>query len=287
MAWSDFEFFLAVARGGSHAAAARALHVDPTTVGRRLTVLQEALGTQLFERRVGGLRLTEAGSQLVPRAERMEAEAFGAERELRGADARLTGEVRVTAPDGIVVHVLLPRLHELRRVHPGLEIEVRAEMRTADLARREADIAVRLARPKEPSLVARRAGTMRFALYASHDYLAARGTPRKVADLAAHDFIAFDIGVALPQIQWLQKQVPNARYVLRLNNTTTVTAACAAGHGITLLPTFVAADDPRLTALLPRITGPTRELWVVTHQAVRRNARVTVMTEWLGRVLAI
>jgi DNA-binding transcriptional LysR family regulator len=286
MPWSDFEVFLALARGGSHAAAASTLQVDPTTVGRRIQALHEALGAQLFERTATGLRLSETGQRLLPRVERMEGEVLAAMRELRGADARLEGSVRITAPDGLVNYVLVPRLAELRRLHPGLEVEVRAEAKVSDLSRREADVALRLSRPKESGLVARRVGSMRFGLYAAQDYLALHGTPRSVAELSEHEFIAFDGGVELPQQRWLRDRVAQARNTLRFNTTASVVAACLAGHGIALLPTFAAVHEPRLVALVPRLAGPTRELWVVTHQAIRRNARVAAVSSWLARALA-
>jgi DNA-binding transcriptional LysR family regulator len=287
MVWDDLRVFLAVHRLGSHKAAARLLGIDPTTVGRRLAALEAALGARLALRTPDGLRTTPAGAKLVPHAERMEAEALESKRALEGADARLEGWLRVTAADGFIQYVLLPRLEEFRREHPRVFIDLRADHRVLDLSRREADIAIRLVRPKEPALVARRLGEMRSSLFASEAYLTKRGAPRNVAALAGHDFIGFDASLDdLPQMKWLRRIVPEPHFVLRATTTAAQVAACAEGHGIALLPSFVAPREPRLHQLLPRLVGPSRDMWAVTHGDLRTNARTSTFIAWVTRVAA-
>ncbi|MGZ3422276.1 MAG: LysR family transcriptional regulator [Polyangiales bacterium] len=286
MVWRDFEVLLAVHRSGSHRAAARTLGVDPTTVGRRLAALDEAMRARMFDRTPQGLVLTAAGKAVLPRAERVEAEMVAAARELEGADARVAGSVRVTASDGFVQYVLVPALPTLRREQPALEIELRVDTKVLDLSRREADVAVRLSKPSEPSLVARRLGTMELGLYASRSYIDAHGAPRSTRDLASHAFVGFDASFdKLPQQRWLRRTVPELRYALRANLTTTLVAACAAGLGLALLPTFVAPHEPQLVRVLPKIEGPEREIWAVSHVDLRKNARVSLTTSWLLRLL--
>lgn len=280
--WDDLRVFLAVHRRSSHAAAGRELGVDATTIGRRLGALERSLGARLFDRTPSGLAPTEAGAALFARAERIEAEVLASEREIRGTDARLTGAVRVTAGDGLVHYVLVPALAELRRTHPGISVELRADTRSLDLSRREADVAVRLSRPREPSLVARRLGAMRFGLYAGRAYLARRGAPRTAGDLADHDFVGFEASLDdLPQVRWLRRAVPAVRWAVRASTTTAQVLACAEGLGVALLPTFAAADA-RLVPLLPRLACPSREAWIVVHEDVRRNARVEAVIAWLA-----
>jgi len=288
MVWDDLRLFLAAHRHRSHAAAGRALGVDATTVGRRLAALEEALGARLFDRTPTGLAPTEAGATLFARAERVEAEVLASERELRGADARLTGTVRVTAGDGLVHYALCPALPELARAHPGLTVELRADTRALDLSRREADVAVRLSRPKEPALVARRLGAMRFGLYAGRDLLARRAAPRRLSDLTDAPFVGFEPALdGLPQVRWLRRALGGEpRWVTRASTTTAQLLACAAGVGVALLPTFVAAADPRLVPLLPRLAGPTREAWLVAHEQVRRSARVEAVAAWIAAATA-
>jgi len=287
MLWDDLRVFLAVHRLGSHKRAGRLLGVDATTVGRRITTLEKALGVRLFLRTPERLQATPAGLRLVLRAERMEAEALDAERELLAEDSRLEGTLRVTAGDGFVNYVLLPALAGFRREHPHLSIDLRGDARVLDLSRREADVAVRLVRPKEPALVARRLGPLRFSLFASQGYIERRGAPRSVAALATHDLIGFDPSLDdLPHTRWLHKMVAEPRYVVRANTTAAQAVACAEGHGIALLPGFIAPREPRLRRLMPRLVGPSREMWGVTHVDLRANARVEAFLDWLGRLVA-
>jgi DNA-binding transcriptional LysR family regulator len=216
----------------------------------------------------------------------MEAEANQAERELSAADTRLEGSLRITATDGFAHYVLLPALGEFLRDHPGLSVEVRTDNRVLDLSRREADVAVRLARPKEPALIARRLGQIHWSLFASEAYLERRGTPRNVAALATHDFIGVDASLDdQPQVKWLRRMLPEPRYVLRAATTTPQVLACAEGYGIALLPTFVLAREARLRRTLPRLAGPSRELWGVTHADLRGNARTSALLVWLAGVV--
>jgi DNA-binding transcriptional LysR family regulator len=240
----------------------------------------------LFLRTPERLQLTTAGLRLLPHAERIEGQALEAEREVLAADARLEGSLRVTATDGLIHHVLLPALAEFRREHPRLTIELRADVRLLDLSRREADVAVRLVKPKEPALIARRLGELRWSLFASQAYLDRRGSPRSLSALSAHDFIGFEAALDdLPQTKWLRRAVPAPRYVVRANTTTAQVLACAEGHGIALLPAFVAPAEPRLKQLLSRSAMPTRELWAVIHSDLRTNARTVAFVAWLTRVV--
>lgn len=298
MIWDDLHVFLALHRTGTYAAAARTLGVDATTIGRRIDALQASMGSALFERSARGLALTESGKKLLPRAERVDAEILAATRELSGRDARIEGPVRLTASDGIVDAVLLPNVAELRRAQPDLELTIHSEARNVDLSRREADLAVRLSRPKEKALVVRRLGTLRFGLFASSDYLARHGAPRSVTDFAGHTWVGFepraegstasrDASASVPQARWLEKTFRIDRYAVRVSTTAGARTACACGLGVALLPTFAmnGAGAP-LVRLLPRLETPAREIWSVVHRDVQRMARVVVVSEWLRRVFS-
>jgi DNA-binding transcriptional LysR family regulator len=283
MSWDDLRYLLAVHRQGSHKRAARALTVNPTTVSRRLIALEQELNTKLFIRTPDRLQATPAALALLPRAERIEAEVLAARRELEGTDLRLEGPLRVSAGDGIINHVIVPALGRLLGAHPALTIELVAETRLADLARREADVAIRLVRPREPALLARRLGEMRFGIFAAQRYLDRRGTPRTVAALGGHDWIGFEEALdRLPQVRWLRRTVPGLRYLVRASNVSTQARACAEGLGLALLPVYSARSEPGLRPLFPRQTGPARELWGVTHADLRGNQRVSAFLSWLA-----
>jgi DNA-binding transcriptional LysR family regulator len=287
MNWDDLRFFLAVARTGSYKAAARRLAVNPTTVGRRVSTLEALLHSRLFVRTPEAFVLTQAGQRLLKRAEGAEVEVLACERELTGLDVGVQGPLRVTATDGFVNYVLLPAIQELRRQHPGLTLDLRTDTRVLDLSRREADVAIRLIRPREPALVARRIGDMPMGLFASTQYLERRSMPRSSGALDSHDFIGFDARLdAVAQVKWLHRTVPNARYVLRANTTTTQVLAATLGQGIVLLPLFVARREPTLERVLPRLRCPSRELWSVTHSDLKGNAKVKVFTEFVSQLLS-
>jgi DNA-binding transcriptional LysR family regulator len=286
MWWDDLRYLLAVHRQGSHKRAARVLAVNPTTVSRRLTALEQELNAKLFVRTPDRLQATPAALALLARAERIEAEVLASRRELEGTDLRLEGPLRVSAGDGIINHVIVPALERLLAAHPALTIELMAETRLADLARRETDVAIRLVRPREPALLARRLGDVRFGIFAAQSYLDRRGTPRTMAALGGHDWIGFEERLdRLPQVRWLRRTVPGLRYLVRANNVSTQARACAEGLGLALLPVYSARSEPRLRPLFPRQQGPARELWGVTHADLRGNQRVSAFLCWLAELV--
>jgi DNA-binding transcriptional LysR family regulator len=281
--WDDLRVILAIARKGSHAGAGQLLHVDPTTVGRRMAALELAFGAKLFDRTPSGLSATPEGRILVSHAERAEAEILAAERALGGADKRLSGTVRLTASDGLLHYVVVPALGELRRLHPDVTLELRADTRALDLSRREADVALRLTRPVAPALVARRYAAVRVALYGSRAYFERRGVPRSAAELAEHQFVGFDPSLDdLVQSKWLRKLVGEPRWALRATTITAQAFACEAGLGLCLLGTYVAARMPALVPVLPALAPPPREAWLVVHRDVRKTARVAAVLDWLS-----
>jgi DNA-binding transcriptional LysR family regulator len=283
--WDDLRYFLAVHRHGTHAAAGRALRVAPSTIGRRLATLEKSLGVKLFQRTPAGLVLSASGQTLRAHAERVEAEVLASERELTGADRRVAGHVRLTSGDGMATYVLAPRLWELRQAHPELEVELRADNHALDLSRREADVAVRLFRPREQSLVARRLTDVPFGVYGSEPYFARRGRPSGPHGLERHDWLGPDaMQEGSPPGVWLRRHVPASCIVLRSTTTPVLVAACASGLGLAVLPELLAQQVPSLVSVLPRATLPTGALWAVTHQDLRHSARVVAVMDWLARL---
>lgn len=286
--WDDLRYFLAVHRHGTHAAAGRALRVAATTIGRRLSSLETGLGVKLLRRTPGGLVPTEAGQRLRLHAERVEAEVLASERALTGEDQRVSGPVRLTSGDGLAVYVLAPRLLELRARYPELEVDLRGDTRVLDLSRREADVAVRVFRPREPSLVARKLAAFPFGVYGSEAYFARKGRPSSVRDLSRHDWVVPDAAQeGAPHQVWRRRNAPGARAAVRASTTSLLMAACASGLGLALVPELLATHEPRLVPVLPRTAGlPSGELWAVTHQDLRHSARVNAVLSWLVEVLA-
>src|SRR5215470_12004641 len=179
--WDELRTFIEVARDGSLSGAARRLGLAQPTVGRHIDGLEAALGVTLFTRSPRGLAATPAALALVPHVDTMAAAAAALTRAAAGEAAPDRGTVRVTASE-----VMPPLLAAFHAGHPGIAVELALTNRTEDLARRDADIAVRMVRPTQSGLVARRIGASRIALYAHRDYLARFGVPRALADLPNH-----------------------------------------------------------------------------------------------------
>ncbi len=284
--WNDLRYVLAVARGGTLAGASKALGVDDSTVSRRVARLEALLAAKLFERAGDGrLRPTPAGATAVERAERMELEAEGLRDSVTGADAACAGMVRLTSVPLLVNRLLVPALPNLLEQHPALSLELVADPSDLSLRRREADIALRLARPRRGgrSVVARRIGTLRYAVYA------AASLPVEAA--AALPWATYDEAFAhLPQARWIAAALARgdaaARFVV--NDGEALVEAVAAGLGRSLLPGAVAARDPRLARLAAPDGKPVleRELWLLVHGELRRLARIEAVSDWLCGLVA-
>jgi DNA-binding transcriptional LysR family regulator len=277
--WEDLRHFAALARDKSLSAAARRLNVDHATVARRVAALEASLGLKLVDRRPRAYVLTADGERIAALAARMEEEAYAVERAARAGAQGLTATVAVSAPPTLANTLIAPRLAELLARHPGLQIRLIGEKRSASLARREADVAVRLSRPVEQTLVARRIGGFTFALYASPDYLAGRPA-------AAHGFIAYDESLEdVPQQQWLKAVAGKRPIVARINELEGHRAAARAGAGVAALPLFMGEGDARLqrVPVAGKHKPVSRELWLVVHRDLRRAPGVRAVMDFLAQ----
>lgn len=283
--WDDLRFLLAAARGGSFAAAARRLRVDQATVGRRLRGLQAAAGAPLFERTPGRLSLTAAGRQALRAAEAMDAAALQLARTVDAGLPAVAGTLRINATETVGVGIIAPRLPLLLTRHPALEVELSTSNQVANLAQREGDLSVRLARPTEEGLVARRAGAMAFCLYASSDYLRRHGRSGGLEDarLRGHALLGYERGLAgrAEAMAWADEL--EGRVVLRATSSGALLAAAEAGLGVALLPCFLADPVKGLARVIPALR--LREIWLTVHGELRRSARVRAGLEFLEEVL--
>ena len=190
--WELYRSFLGVLREGSLSGAARALGITQPTAGRHVAALEKALGVVLFTRSQTGLLPTEVALSLRAHAEAMESTAASLERAASSQGEGVRGVVRVSASEVVSVEVLPPIVARLREAHPALKVELVSTNRVQDLLQREADIAVRMVRPRQEQLLARRIGNIELGFHAHRDYLARHGTPRKLEELAAHSVIGYD-----------------------------------------------------------------------------------------------
>lgn len=284
--WTLLRDFLAVAEAGSLSAAARRLGVSQPTLSRRIGALEQRFGAQLFERTSRGLERTEAGESLLDLARRMEDEVREIELAMTGRDAALAGPVRLTATEGLAFFWLTPALARFQAEHPAIEIAIVPQTQLLDIQRRQADVAVRLGRPRQAELVARKACDLAFALYASTDYLDRHGRPQRTEDLRDHQGVAFDEALRTRgAAAWLEERVERGRVAFRSDSTQAQTAAVRAGFGIGGLARFFADPDPRLERVLPD-QEVLIDVWLVTHAGLRRNARIRAVFDFLAERFA-
>lgn len=275
--WDRLRSLLALRRGGSLSAAARALGVDHTTIARRLEAAEREFGAPLFERGKEGFAPTPLGEAVLEAAEHMEAEIIGLLRRIDGAATGLTGPVRVTTTPHLAACLLAPALGPFLAAHPGLQMELVADSRSLDLSRREADLALRLARPDTPGLVAKRLGEVGFAFYA------AREDGRSFAE---QSFIAYqDASGHSPLQRHMASLVPEGRIVLRSNAMQALHNAVRSGLGAALLSCFSAEPDPALRRLPAPRGMPPVGLWLVYHEDLRRSPRLRAALGFVEEVI--
>jgi DNA-binding transcriptional LysR family regulator len=284
--WSFLKDFLAVGASGSLSQAARRLGVSQPTLTRRMAALEEALHAELFRRSPRGLELTEAGEALLPPAREMEEAAKAAELAVSGRDLSLSGLVRITATEGLALEWLTPALARFREEQPQIDVEIIVRNTALNVLRREADIAIRLGRPSQAELVARRTGDLLLGLYASHEYIEAHGVPEASDDLTSHRGVAFDeADVFTGAGGFMERVLGGARIVYRANTLGAQRAAIRAGFGIGGQACFIADRDPNLVRVLPG-TEVRFEIWLVTHPGLRRSARIRAVYDFLSEQLA-
>jgi DNA-binding transcriptional LysR family regulator len=275
--WELYRSFLSVLIEGSLSGAARALGVAQPTVGRHVEALEKSLGLALFTRSQIGLMPTEAALSLRSYAETMQSTAAALERAAASQGTGVRGTVRVTASDVIGVEVLPPIIASLRDEHPDLVLELVLTDRMQDLLRREADIAVRMARPRQELLVARRVGQIELGLHAHRRYLSRYGTPNTIADLADHALIGFDQTTAF--IRSAGKGLSGWRreaFAMRTDNNLAQLALIRSGAGIGVCQAAIARRDDSIVRLFPRHFSLQMETWITMHEDLRNSPRCRV-----------
>ena len=287
MEWDDLRHFLAVAHAGSLADAARQLKTSPATVGRRVAAIEARLGARLFDRSQTGYTLTETGAAILDKAEEVEEAVLSVERAALGRDLNVSGRVRLATSDELAANVITPHFSEFRRRYPRILLEIVARHDLANLSRREADIALRTARPEHRNLVVRRAGWWKCALYAAKSYAAAHDLEPGSRDFSGLDIITWTEELAhLRGGPWFAEHAPDASVALQANSRRIQYGACKAGIGLAILPCLSADRDSDLIRLLPPEQVFVAELYLVTHRDLVRTARVRAVVDFLHRSIS-
>jgi len=273
--WTDLQHFLVLAREGSLSAAARSLGVDHVTVARRVAALEAATSLKLVDRRPRSYVLTEDGKRIAAIGAPMEEMVFAVERAAQASKPGLCGEISISAPPSLANLLIAPKLIRLRQRHPGIRIKLIGEQRAASLSRREADIALRLSRPTQPGLIARKIGYFELGLYGAPSYL--RATPPY-----AFSFIAYDTSMDdIPQQRWLTEFAGTREIVLRTNDLENQAAAARSGVGLAVLPKFLGDHDSQLHLYSGGKMPAGREVWLIVHRDLRRAPAVRAVAGFL------
>ena len=275
-----------VMRDGTLSGAARRLSLSQPTVGRHIDALEAAFGATLFARSPRGLTPTQAARDLAPHVEAMSLAAAAAERAAASAASPDRGVVRLTASAVIGVEVLPPILARFSADHPAITIELALSNRNQDLARGEADLAVRMARPTQSGLVARRIGRTPIGLYAHRDYLARFGTPLSLADLAHHCLIGFDRDDSSARSVGAGGPFTREAFRFRCDDDVAQIAALRAGVGVGGCQEGVARRSPELVPVLPSAVRFALEMWLVMHEDLKATPRIRLLFEALAAGLA-
>ena len=280
MNWDDARVFLAVCRESTLRGAARVLGVDQATVGRRVTALEKSLSATLFLRTSEGYALTALGEAALHAVEKMELSALELERQIQGLDDRLTGIVRVSTTDSLAIDFLIPAIARLHGKHPDVRVQLDASTQMISLAKREADIAVRNARPDNPDVIARRIARWPVGLFASQEYLDAHGVPAPGSAFEGHDLVVYQPYLAgNKELTLVSEPLTRGRIVSSLGSGLLVRRAIAAGIGIGEIPVYMGERDG-LVRLWPERTRPVPyDVWLVTHADLRHTARVRVVID--------
>jgi DNA-binding transcriptional LysR family regulator len=286
--WDLYRSFLAVLRLGSLSAAGRSLGLTQPTIGRHIALLQEFMGGRvLFTRSQSGLLPTAAAHELRPPAEAMAAAAAAFMRTGSATPDEGAGVVRIAAADVVGVEILPAILSEFRVKNPTTIIELSLSNQMADLLRRDADIAVRMVRPRQKALLAKRAGKVALAFYAHRRYLEHHGYPERLEDLTRHALLGFDRTLPFASLaKTLPMPISRELFALRCDNDLALLSALRAGFGVGLCQTRLAERDPDLLPLLHKQFKIELEIWIVMHSDLRRSSRMRLMFEHLAAGLS-
>jgi DNA-binding transcriptional LysR family regulator len=281
--WDDLRLVLAVAEGRGLGPAAERLHLNGSTVFRRLGQMEKRLGVKLFERHRTGYLPTPAGAEIVALAARMEDDVAVLSLKLAGDAPSPSGEIRITTNDTLLLHLLTPILANFRRHHPSMRLDVVLSNEALNLSRRDADVAIRATDEPPENLLGRRVSALGWAIYG----LAGEAAPETdMAELAARNWVTLGDGLeTVPVARYVRDHVSAEHVVYRVNTVLGLAEAVEAGIGIGALPCFVGDARPALTRLSPPNPDFSTSLWILTHPHLRHTPRIRAFVDFLAREL--
>lgn len=281
--WSLMRSFLAALDAGSLLGASRRLKQSQPTLGRHISVLEAQLGVALFERTGRGLSPTAAALAIATHARHMQGNADALHRTLSATSANLAGSVRLTATQTVAAYQLPALLAKLRAEAPEIQIELVASNDVKNLLRREADIALRMVRPDQESLIARKIATIDFGAYAHKRYLKAHGAPASPRALFDHQLIGYDSDrTIIDGFRGAGEVVTRENFAFRSDDHIVHWQAIRAGLGIGFVADYVAKTDAQIVRVLPELNIPSLPVWLTTHREIHGNPRIRRVFDFLA-----
>ncbi|MEM9219572.1 MAG: LysR family transcriptional regulator [Cyanobacteria bacterium P01_F01_bin.150] len=276
MNWDDLKIFLTVAREGAARAAAAKLGIHHSTITRRIEAFETAQSTRLFDRLPSGYSLTAAGEELLQAAIRIEDEFNSIERHIMGQDIRLQGDILVTMPEHLAIHLLMPDLVRFMEIYPAVNLQLFISYGMFSLSKREADVAIRVTDNPPEHLVGRKVVRYHCANYASKHYLETHNLTVEEAH-----WIGWDSPTPYPD--WVRKsEFPHLPIRGRINNVLAQLAAAKAGLGLARLPCFVGDSDPVLQRVHPGKSAPCYDVWILTHKDLVSTIRIQTFMDFMA-----
>ncbi|MDQ0512031.1 LysR family transcriptional regulator [Ancylobacter amanitiformis] len=286
LGWDDFRLIKAVADARGLPAAAAAIGVNHSTVFRRLKQIEESLGSALFERHRTGYALTPAGEEMVALANRLDEEITAAARKLAGREPAPSGELRVTTPDSLLIHLLMPMLATFRERYPEVRLDIVLSNQALNLSKRDADVAVRATDHPPENLVGRRVARIAWALYGRAQDFPTPGDVTK-DQLDARNWVSLgDTLGALKAVKFVQENVAPERVAYKINSVLGLAEAVEAGLGIGHIPCLIGDSRPSLVRLAPPDDDYAADLWLLTHPDLRHSPRVRAFLDFLAVEIA-
>ncbi|MGL5116277.1 MAG: LysR family transcriptional regulator [Beijerinckiaceae bacterium] len=282
--WDDVRYFLAVARHGSTLAAGKALSASQSTVHRRVAVLEQAIGRDLVTRSPAGYRLTAFGEEMLPYAEDLERAAIALSERKAALDRVGIGVIRVTCPEPVMVRIIKSSLLErFYARHPGLRVEFVMSDKYVDLARGEADVALRSGDTDDAVLVGRKIADSIWSVYASRTYIENHGRPETLADLNRHAVVGFEGVMATNRAAiWLAEIAPTATIAVRVSSVFGLVSAAKAGAAVVPMPIPLGDSEPDLVRIFDQVPELTRSWRILAHPDARKTPAVSAFFAFIA-----
>lgn len=290
--WDKLRIFHTVATAHSFTRAGEMLNLSQSAISRQISALEESLQVELFHRHARGLLLTEQGDILFRSVSDMLTRLSAVENALLESKERPRGPLKITAPVAIGTTWLTPHMREFGEAYPEITVTLLVDDRELDLTMREADVAIRLFPAKHPDMIQKKLTTLQNSAYASNDYLRTYGVPRTAADLARHKIITFAEDLRLPfaEVNWLlsagTKKGEEHKPAFKINSLFGLLKSVESSIGIAGLPDYMVQGIPGISKVLPELSGPMTDVYLIYSMELRNSKRIKVFKEFLMRKLS-